>query len=711
MTLTELNIEKVPSVPQVLLELLNLFHQPDPDFGRISEVIEQDAAITAKVLHFAKTPFYRPWARVESVRRLIVVLGADQIRQIALTSAIHQYFSNLSPDYDGFVDTLWARSLFCGHLAGELAELTGGASREDAYTAGLLHRIGQLLLLHNHPEKYLDVLFMDAPDSLREQTERGLFSTCHSEVGATLIRSWPLHPFVADAVLYQNAPQETLKETSALVRLLNLAVRLTDSTIRGSADEFDWNDPLFGLNAALLKEVVAESRNVVVDAGNRFGIEVERFLGPDRALPKKTENQGRREKHPGLACYVQQAALTGSSQAVSAPLPGKKEALQRARQELAIVFGLHGIRFLLCDEEKRQLSGVSEENDPVPFAELSLNLRDSASLAAQALHDNVPHCTLDQPAAPPSAVTIDQQIARLLDSEGALFLPLTDGTTHIGVATVGVCTANWQRLAHKKDLLRLFLRSLSGHLLQCLQAGSQQEQQRDEQARWQQLEIRKIIHEVNNPLSVITNYLYTLSTRLDENHAAGDDIAVIREEITRVGEILARLKEIGRPDRTDGGLLHLNRVIEGLLGLFGDTLFLEHDIRVETDLDEDIPPLSVNTGAVKQILINLLKNAGEAMTAGGTLRVATRDRVYKEGDPHVEVQISDDGPGLPEPVLESLFQPVASSKEDHAGLGLTIVKNLMDGLAGEIFCASHPRTGTRFQILLPRRVEKGAAES
>lgn len=709
MTLEELQIEKVPSVPQVLLELLDLFHQPEADLAKITRVIEQDMSICSKILNYSNTAFFRQWSRVSDIRRLLVVIGTDDVKKIALTSAVHQYFSSLSSNYDGFINALWIRSLLCAHISKELARLTGYPSQGEAYTAGLLHRIGQLVMLLNHPEKYLDILFMDASDSLREQTEKALFTYSSSEVGASLVRRWPLHPFVADAIFYQNLPLSALGDASTLVRLLNLATRLTHLVIRGAENELDWDDPFFGLNSALLRAIAESGRKATEDDTERFGIQANEYLNTEGGVPGDTQKRSHQAKKR-LGEYAYHAALVGNCQVGQSATADQGLPLQQIRRELAIVFGLHGVRFLLLDQQAEHLKGVGEDSEHDPFAELTIDLRSSESLAVKALQSGHLCCTLQSDGPVPGAL-IDQQLTHLLGAEGILFLPLSDGTRPLGVALGAISQAGWKHLAPQGDLLRLFLGSLSCAYLQRHDLSGTESRQMLEQSEWYQLEARKIVHEVNNPLSIITNYLYTLSSKIDESDPAGSDIAVIREEIARIGDILARLKEIGRPDRSEEGLCHLNQTITELLGLFESTLFSDHNIRTEVELDESIPPLVLSAGALKQILINLVKNAAEAMTDGGVLRITTRDKVYTQGNIYIEILISDDGPGLPDFVLNSLFQPVASTKKNHAGLGLTIVKNLVDSFLGEITCSSSPDAGTRFQILIPRPSEERIVET
>jgi len=261
-------------------------------------------------------------------------------------------------------------------------------------------------------------------------------------------------------------------------------------------------------------------------------------------------------------------------------------------------------------------------------------------------------------------------------------------------------------LAPQRPLLNLFAQQIGRFLQLGLQAGDDRHLQFDEQREWHRLEIRKLVHEANNPLAVINNYMHVLALKLGSENPAANEISIIKEEIVRVGDILARMRDIEMPQQPEEGALQLNRIIRDLFKLFEGSLFQSHRIEADLDLDEGIPVLAIGAGAVKQVVMNLVKNAVEAMPDGGKLRVATRDKIHKNGELYVELQITDNGPGLPEAVMSSLFKPVASTKKDHSGLGLTIVKNLLDRLSAEIVCSSSAASGTRFQIFLPRTVER-----
>lgn len=702
MTLEELHLEKLPAVPQVLVELLRLCHLPDVDFDDLSRVIEQEPVLFAQILQIANSPFYRQWSEVKHIRRLLVVLGLDTVKQIAVTSAIHQVFSSVSAKESAFVSAIWVRSLLCAHMAQDLARLTGYPSEDEVYLAGLLHRIGQLLLLQNFPEKYQDILFMDDSDAVIEQVERELFTVSYSDLGAILIRLWPLHPFVADAIQYQNLPPSALADGSSLVKLINLANRLTRSVVRAPAEV---NDELYGLNAALLDEVITNARAAVIKLARGFGIDAGPLLSHAQPNRLGEEMAARQQAQQQLTAYVQQAALVGSTSFAQTGAANQDEALQRIRRDLAIVFGLHDIGFLLVDNGGQRLMGNADEGSPSSFSEIAIELGKSPSFAVQALSKQQPQCTLDWTDKDPVSI-IDQQLRNLFVAEGMLFLPLIVAGRSLGVVAAGISAQTWQMLASQRLLLSLFSQQLSRFLDDVYQACLEQSRKLDDQREMQRLEISKIVHEVNNPLAIINNYLHVLSLKLGQDHPVNNEIAIIKEEIVRVGDILVRMRDSDLPEPPEEGHVSLNRTIHELFKLFENSLFKSQQIKTTLELDEAIPMLTTGGGAIKQVVMNLVKNAVEAMPEGGTLQVLTRDKIHKNGALFVELQVCDDGPGMPEQVLSKLFEPVASTKPNHSGLGLTIVKNLLDRLSAEIFCSSSASSGTRFQILLPRIVER-----
>ena len=156
------------------------------------------------------------------------------------------------------------------------------------------------------------------------------------------------------------------------------------------------------------------------------------------------------------------------------------------------------------------------------------------------------------------------------------------------------------------------------------------------------------------------------------------------------------------PSPVDG---HLQAVLEQLLTVFQATLFKDKAIKSSLQSPVSLPQLRVDRDRFKQVMLNLLKNAGEAVDHGGHIQLIVRDGINSGGRHCIEVVVVDDGPGVPADEIEQLFRPQASRKgAGHAGLGLTIAANLVREWGGEIsYRALQP--GASFQVLVPRVVK------
>jgi nitrogen-specific signal transduction histidine kinase len=214
------------------------------------------------------------------------------------------------------------------------------------------------------------------------------------------------------------------------------------------------------------------------------------------------------------------------------------------------------------------------------------------------------------------------------------------------------------------------------------------------------------VHEVNNPLGIMKNYLKILGIKLKDQGIELDEIGILNEEIDRAAHILGGLTSVSGKKSRKWAPVDINALVNDLVKLTAESLIKEKKVAVHVDLDPALPKLMSARDSLKQILINLMKNASEAMTKGGNLYLKTRHRGTppkgSESRGFVEVTVGDDGPGIPDEMKKRIFEPFVSSKRGaHSGLGLSIVLNLINGLNGSIVCQSEEGKGTRFKIELP----------
>jgi two-component system sensor kinase FixL len=212
-----------------------------------------------------------------------------------------------------------------------------------------------------------------------------------------------------------------------------------------------------------------------------------------------------------------------------------------------------------------------------------------------------------------------------------------------------------------------------------------------------------IAHELNQPLTAIANYVETASDLLLENPDK-ETIGIVREALAecaaqsvRAGQIVRRLRDFVSRGETERRIESLTRVVNeaSALALIGAG---ERGVEVQVKLDPLADKVLVDRIQVQQVILNLARNAIEAMTASPVRRLRLSSRAVGEGQ--VEVMIEDSGPGLAPEVAERLFQPFVSTKSEGMGLGLSICHTIVHGHGGRIWADASMLGGTAFHFTL-----------
>jgi two-component system NtrC family sensor kinase len=204
-----------------------------------------------------------------------------------------------------------------------------------------------------------------------------------------------------------------------------------------------------------------------------------------------------------------------------------------------------------------------------------------------------------------------------------------------------------------------------------------------------------VAHEVNNPLQPILNCLEVAVEDIENNQPV--DVEVLRvaeKEVQRIKSIVARLLDFARPSTTDKTEYDLADLVREVLTLARKQLERMH-VQIHTKLSP-VSPLTGTPAQLKQVFLNLVINAMEAMPEGGDLTV----EVFEE-DGGAKVVIADTGMGMDSHTVERIFEPFYSTKEDGTGLGLAVSYGIIQGHGGEIRADSKPNKGTRFTVWLP----------
>mgnify|MGYP000901814323 CR=1 FL=1 len=226
--------------------------------------------------------------------------------------------------------------------------------------------------------------------------------------------------------------------------------------------------------------------------------------------------------------------------------------------------------------------------------------------------------------------------------------------------------------------------------------------------RTQQLEHRAILgdvtavfaHEVRNPINNISTGLQLVSMRLNPDDPNRETLSRMENDCTRLTHLMESVLAFSRPIEPKFEAVDCIVLLRRLLDRWRPRM-LRMNVELFFQGAENTPRIVADPRSLEQVFINLVSNAVEAMSAsGGTLAVKVAPSEKLTTPPHVEISISDTGPGIPDDLREHIFEPFVSSKISGTGLGLAITKRIVTAHHGSINVDSFPG-GTVFQLQLP----------
>ncbi|HUW63509.1 MAG TPA: ATP-binding protein [Spirochaetia bacterium] len=205
-------------------------------------------------------------------------------------------------------------------------------------------------------------------------------------------------------------------------------------------------------------------------------------------------------------------------------------------------------------------------------------------------------------------------------------------------------------------------------------------------------------HEIRNPLTTIRGFVQILQQKA--KNAGFEDINryadIIINEIDRVNTIIAEFLLLAKPTVARRQEMDVNQVVDQVFP-FVQNEALRLEFSAEKELQEGLPPVVGDVEQIKQVLLNLVNNAFQALSAGGGLKIST----FIEDDGRVCLAVEDSGTGIPADIMDKLFKPFFSTKEEGTGLGLAISRRIVEDHGGEITVRSREGAGSTFLIYLP----------
>jgi len=646
-------------MPQILIKLIEHLQADDAGMPELAALIAKDAAMTSKILTVANSSAYHRNQRTVGLEQSLVSLGTDMIKTLVISESVFQTFNSFphsgSTDLRGF----WKGSLTTAVIARDIAKQMEYPHVEEAYLAGLLHNVGRLALLATAPKEYAFNFTARDDEDLCAVEQRTLQIT-HSEAGAWLIERWNLDSFLADSVLYHHEPITRLEAAHPLIRMVRLAHLLCchDDQEQAIAE----SARLCNLDASQLELIIKNAARQVEKSANYLGIDLagaDDIVAPAAYAPPLVDPVQQR-----LSEEVRNIMLVSEMGQTFARQHGEAGLLEAITRSARILFDLENAVLLLENPTGHALHGV-------------------ASGEGQALNVS------------------EEQLFRILGSDSMVCLPLVANQRCLGVLIGGAPAWQLQGLQKRERFLQSFGTQAATSLETALSERGHAKRQIAHVAEEYREASRRVVHEVNNPLSIIKNYLSVLDSKLARREPVVGEMSILNEEIDRVGQLINGLADL-QPTETSR-VTDVAKVVDDVLRLFRATDFVPASVQIVVRMQEEPAEIDGDADMLKQILVNLIKNAIEALADGGKIEISNRGHVNRERKLYLELVVSDTGPGLSADVLANLFSPVRSSKEGaHHGLGLSIVHSLVKKMQGLITCRSG-KTGTTFEILLPAK--------
>ena len=213
----------LPTSSGIIGELIKTIADSSSNASDLTEVIERDPPLAAKILQVSNSAFYSASSTINSLQRAVVILGFDTIKEIAVTASVvhHLFDQEIETDIDR--KGLWIHSVGTAKASQLIAQEIRTEAPDKAYTVGLLHDIGKILLVLSFPERYSNIIrIADRKHCRILLAERKVLNIDHTMIGKILCDVWSLPDDISAAILYHHDPMEITKGSQKLARIVNL---------------------------------------------------------------------------------------------------------------------------------------------------------------------------------------------------------------------------------------------------------------------------------------------------------------------------------------------------------------------------------------------------------------------------------------------------------------------------------------------------------
>ena len=211
-----------------------------------------------------------------------------------------------------------------------------------------------------------------------------------------------------------------------------------------------------------------------------------------------------------------------------------------------------------------------------------------------------------------------------------------------------------------------------------------------------------IAHELNNPLTSVTGFAELALDDIPEDSETRKDLEIVMREAVRARDVVRRLLDFARQSESERARASLNEVVDDVVAL-SRHLIRTSGVTLKLDLEKSLPWILVDVNQMKQVLLNLIHNALQAMPAGGEMIIVTKS-ASRDGRDWIIVSVCDTGVGIPKLDQARIFEPFYTTKGNQGGtgLGLSVTYGIITDHGGQIDVESQPGSGSKFTVWLPQ---------
>jgi len=310
---------------------------------------------------------------------------------------------------------------------------------------------------------------------------------------------------------------------------------------------------------------------------------------------------------------------------------------------------------------------------------------------------------------PPASAVLDRAFMRSpVGPKATVVMPLIIGGQVVGSISFADChrARTWSSSLVRR--LRI-VADIFGNALARKRAAIESRRLRDQAEKTTNLTLlgqmaAAMAHELNHPLGAILTNAQTARRILERDRPKLADISEIIDDIIscerRASGYMQHVRNLLRKKQPPTELLEVGQLLDGATSLVRRDM-LTSGISVEIDIESSLPSVTADRTGIEQVMINLLRNAADAISAGDQHARCVKVRAFRQNPGWITIAVSDTGSGIDEKNLDRLFEPLFSTKEKGTGMGLSIVRSIIESHGGNIKAHSNQGRGATFEFTLP----------